>query len=210
MSPETSTLNASQAVERIREIIVGRHLERLEQRVARLESSDAPASPRYPDFDARVLVAEARIEALQGSLARFAEGSREEIERHHHLQREEIQRLAQQIQQIQQVAAIRTADTRETAAVEQLEQRLGGWLNHWKSAIQQHLDLRDHQIAGHIQSELRTLQAAIDRRLIELETKLPDGKAIELRFKRIADAARAFAEATSQLPPLPLADANPP
>lgn len=207
MSPETSTLNASQAVERIREIIVGRHLERLEQRVARLESSDAPASPRYSDFDARVLVAEARIEALQGSLSRLAEGSREEIERHHHLQREEIQRLAQQIQQ---VAAIRTADTQGNAAVEQLEQRLGGWLNHWKSAIQQHLDVRDHQIAAHIQAELRTLQAAIDRRLIDLETKLPDGKAIELRFKRIADAARAFAEATSQLPPLPLADANPP
>ena len=76
MSPEAPPLNASQAVERIREIIVGRHLERLEQRLARLEASDAPVVS-YPQLDERVLLAEARVEALQHSVSRLTDNTRD-------------------------------------------------------------------------------------------------------------------------------------
>ncbi len=205
MSPETSPLNASQAVERIREIIVGRHLERLEQRVARLEASDTPATV-HPHLDERVLMTEARVEALQHSVSRLTDNTRDELERRNYLQREEIQRLAQQIQQ---VAATRAA-TDHGPAVQQLEQKLGGWLESWKTAIQQHLDARDQRISGHIQTELKTLKASIDGRFTEFEGRFPDNRQIEQRFRKIAEAARALADSVTQIPPIPLADDTPP
>jgi len=201
MSPETSTLNASQAVERIREIIVGRHLEKLEQRVARLEASGTPVGS-YPELDERVLLAEARVEALQGNVSRLTDHTREELERRSYLQREEVHRLAQQIQQ---VAASRPPAVDPGPGMQQLEQKLGAWLTGWKDAFQQHLDGRDQQISTHIQTELKTLGSSVDERLTRLEAKLPDGRAIEQRFMRIANAARALAESASQLPPLPTA-----
>lgn len=204
MSPETPTLNASQAVERIREIIVGRHLERLEQRVARLEASDAPVAS-YPELDERVLMTEARVEALQDSVNRLTDHTRDELERRNYLQREEIQRLAQQIQHA--TAARATADP--GPAMQQLEQKLGGWLNSWKTSLQQHLDSRDHRIAGHIETELKTLKTSIDERFADFEGRFPDNKQLELRFRKIADAARALAESVTQIPPLPLADDSP-
>ncbi|MGL4400689.1 MAG: hypothetical protein ACRCXD_12530, partial [Luteolibacter sp.] len=73
MSPTSSPLNPSQAVERIREIIVGRHLERLEQRVVRLESASAPAplfSPPDALLEDRMFASEARVEALKENLRR--------------------------------------------------------------------------------------------------------------------------------------------
>lgn len=206
MSPEAPTLNASQAVERIREIIVGRHLERLEQRVARLEASDAPVVS-YPELDERVLLAEARVEALQHSVTRLTDNTRDELERRNYLQREEIQRLAQQIQQ---VAATRPATADPAPAVQQLEQKLGIWLTAWKNSFQQHLDSRDQQISKHIQNELNVLKTSLDERFDDFEGRYPDSRQLELRFKRIADAARALADSVSQLPPLPLADASPP
>ena len=206
MSPEAPPLNASQAVERIREIIVGRHLERLEQRLARLEASDAPVVS-YPQLDERVLLAEARVEALQHSVSRFTDNTRDELERRNYLQREEIQRLAQQIQQ---VAAARPASADPTPAVQELEQRLGNWLTAWKNSFQQHLDSRDHEISRHIQSELNTLRMSVDQRFDDFEGRHPDHRQLELRFKKIAEAARALADSVSYLPPLPLADASPP
>ena len=206
MSPETSPLNASQAVERIREISVGRQLERLEERVARLEASDEPEAS-YPPLDERVLMTEARVEALHESISRLGDNTRDELERRNYLQREEIQRLAHQIQQ---VAATRPMDGSSIQSVQQLENKVGNWLHHWKSAIQNHLETRDHQISAHIQNELTTLRNAVDERFTEFERRLPDGRSLELRFKKIADAARAFAEAAAQLPPLPTADGSPP
>jgi len=206
MSPETTPLNASQAVERIREIIVGRHLERLEQRVARLEASDVPEAS-YPELDERVLQAEARVEALHHSVTRLSDNTRDELERRNYLQREEIQRLAQQIQQ---VAATRPATADTLPAVQQLEQRLGSWLGAWKNSFQDHLTSRDQEISKHIRTEIDTLKSAIDGRLADFESRLPDSGQLEQRFQKIADAARALADSLSQLPPLPLADASPP
>lgn len=67
MSPTPPTLNPSQTVERIREIIVGRHLERLEGRITLLESAaeTVEEGPACLDrLEDRMLVSEARVEAL--------------------------------------------------------------------------------------------------------------------------------------------------
>lgn len=89
--------NPSQSVERIREIIVGRQLSRLEGRPARRE---APGAGAATSVDDRLAAAEARIEALQASLRRLTETTRDDVDRHFFHQREEIQRLAAQFQRL--------------------------------------------------------------------------------------------------------------
>ena len=115
MSPSPSPLNPSHAVERIREIIVGRQLDRLDQRVSRLEAgtgvaSDAPPSAQLED---RLLASEAKLEALKDHVRRLGDTTREQTESYWNQHREETQRLAAQIHQ---VAALKdAADPKETA-----------------------------------------------------------------------------------------------
>jgi dynactin complex subunit len=195
MSPSPpSPINPSQAVERIREIIVGRHLEKLEQRVVRLESgAPATAAAPQPNWEDRFTVHEARLEALQHSVQKLTEGAREEAEARALLQREEIQRLATQIQQI---AAARVAE-QPHAAVQQLEQKLGTWLNNWQSALQQHLNEREERLTQKLHSDAASLWESTESQLTRLQSRSVDREQLEERFQQIAEAARAFAETIS-------------
>ena len=109
MSPTPSPLNPSQTVERIREIIVGRHLERLEQRVVRLESTGITPAVA-PDVEDRLFANEARLEALQENVNRLADSTREATEQRLLQYRQETQRLAAQIQQDLSMQAWRGAN----------------------------------------------------------------------------------------------------
>jgi hypothetical protein len=125
MPPTPSPLNPSQAVERIREIIVGRHLERLETRVAQLESGGpAPAHAPPPHVEDRILASEAKLEALQDNLHRLVTSTRDTTEQRLAVQQQETQRLAQQIQQVAALKAIDSA----LPAISQLEHKIGTWL----------------------------------------------------------------------------------
>lgn len=195
MSPTPPTLNPSQTVERIREIIVGRHLERLEGRVARLESQPPAAvktAPRPDIFEDRLLITEARVEALQDHVHRI-EGLREETERIGAMHREEVQRLAMQISEI----ARAKAEHPEVRAVENLERRLGSWLTEWQKTLQARLESRDRDLVGKIGIELATMREGIEKRFAELESRVPLN--VEDRFNRIAAAARALAESAASL-----------
>jgi small-conductance mechanosensitive channel len=197
MSPTPSPLNPSQAVERIREIIVGRHLERLEHRVARLETappaSATPQGPASSSLEDRLCGHEARLEALQESVQRLADSNRLDSEQRTALQREEIQRLAAQIQQ---VAALKAAETAQPA-VERLESRIGTWLSSWQSSLQSHLNERDLRLTTQLRGEVATLWESTESQLTRLESRTLDHKMIEERFSRIAAAARALAESAS-------------
>ncbi len=196
MPPENSSLNASQAVERIREIIVGRHLERLEQRVVRLEASDIPAAS-YPELDERLLIAEARVEALQESISRLTDHTRDEFERRHYFHREDMHRLSSQIQQLttSAPAGIDPETTRRD-----LEQKLGVWLASWKTSIQQYLEARDRQLSGYLQNDLGQLQLILNQRIEDLEKRWPDDGQFESHLGKIIEAARVFAISLSQIP----------
>lgn len=197
MSPSSSPTNPSQAVERIREIIVGRQFERLEQRVARLEGVDSFGQPQgSAPWDERLCTSEARLEALQDSLQRLTETTREEAEIRSSQQRAEIQRLAAQIQQ---VAGMKSAEAREQSAVRELESRLGIWLTSWQGALQSHLNERDHRLADQIRGEVATLWENIEAQITRLQSQAIDRERIEERFARVAAAARALAE--SAMPP---------
>ena len=197
MSPAPpSPLNPSQAVERIREIIVGRHLEKLEQRVASLESSAAQtAMPRA--WEDRLCTGEARLEALQDNFRRLAENTRENAEIRDTQQRAEIQRLANQIQQ---VAAAKAAESAQPA-IDQLERKIGTWLNNWQVALQNHLNDREQRLTAQLRQEVASLWENTESQITRLQSRMIDYNRIDERFTRIAAAARALAE--SAAPPGP-------
>ena len=195
MHSTSPPLNPSQAVERIREIIVGRQIERLEQRIAKLE---APAS-RHTTTDLtpledRMLASEARLEALHAHVTRLSETHREENDRRTLIQREETQRLAAQIQQ---VAATRMAAAASTQDISGLERKLGAWLGDWQKSLSLHLDAREHKMTEKLRAELSQLWENIEGQLTKLQSRTLDHAAIEQRFNKIAEAARALAECAS-------------
>lgn len=193
MTPTTSPpLNPSLAVERIREIIVGRHLERLEQRVERMEAiGSAGAIP--PQFEDRLCTTEARLESLQHSLQRITNLSREEMETRHHQNREEIRQLAAQIQEV----AMQKAAQSTQPQVQQLESKIGTWLSHWQSALQNHLNEREQRLSNQLRQEVATLWENTESQITRLESRSVTRDAVEEKFNRIAEAARALAECAS-------------
>jgi len=192
MSTHPPPFNPSQAVERIREIIVGRHLERLEERIERLEVPNW-LSPAAASADDRQIATDARLEALHQNL----QATREAVERQAFLQREEIQRLAAQIQQ---VAAART-EVPAAPAVDPIERKLGLWLAAWQQANQEQTREREYQIAAHLQRELDSIREWVETRFAELDRRYPDRASIDERFNRIAAAARALAQSASPFSP---------
>jgi hypothetical protein len=196
MTPDPTALNPSQTVERIREIIVGRQLDRLEHRLARLETTGSPYHPASAQpSEERLITAEARVEAMQQSLLRHTESVREEFERRSQQQRADAQRLAAQIQQ---VAAMKSAEDGEAAAG-RLETRIGTWLGNWQTALQNHLTQRDQQLATQLRSEMAALWENIENQVTRLQSRAVDGESIEQRFAKVAAAARALAEAAAPL-----------
>lgn len=189
MSPAPTSLNPSVAVERIREIIVGRHLEKLESRVASLETG-TPQGQSPSRWEERLCTHEARLEALQEALQKITSSSREESEIRSEQQREEIQRLANQIQQF----AAHRASEAAAPAVQQLEAKLGTWLSNWQGALQNHLTEREARMTHQIREEVATLWESTESQITRLQSRYADRDAIEARFKKIADAARALAD----------------
>ena len=194
MSPDPSPLNRSQAVERIREIIVGRHLERIEQRVADLEPGSSPAQIPV-EWEDRLCTNEAKLEALQHSLQRLAESTREDAEQRSLEQRGEIQRLAAQIQQ---VAAVKSSEAAQPA-VDRLEHKIGSWLSNWQEALQKHLNDRDKRLAAELRQESAKLWENTESQITRLQSRMVDNDEIEERFSRITAAALALAECASPL-----------
>lgn len=200
MSATPATLNPSQTVERIREIIVGRHLEKLEGRVARLESRPVPAVPQPASaphiFEDRLLSTEARVEVLQDQVQRI-DVLREETERIAAQHRQEAQRLAMQIHEI----AREKAESAALPAVEKLEHKLGTWLTEWQKSLHVRLENRDRDLWEKVGAELTEMREGIEKRFAEVESRVPVD--VEDRFNRIAAAARALAECVvSPSPPV--------
>ena len=193
MSPCPPPLNPSQTVERIREIIVGRHLERLEQRVAMLETGVPPTSATAPTLDQRFSPNPETLAALKDNVERLMESSRQQTELRLSQYREETQRLAVQIQQVATLKASEPAPR----SISQLENRLGTWLTDWQSSINVHLHERDTRIASQLRSQVGELWTRTESQLSRLERQSVDQDSLDERFNRIAIAARALADSLS-------------
>lgn len=195
MSPTSSpaSLNPSQAVERIREIIVGRHLERIEQRVARLEKTAVPILPASHLADERRFIGDSPLAALNENVQRLVETNREQTELRFSQCREDTQRLALQIQQVAAMKANESAPR----MIGQLERKIGTWLTDWQSSFHVHLHDRDRRLATQLRNEVATLWESTESQLTRIESRAVDRDYIEERFHRIAVAARALAECAS-------------
>ena len=193
MSPYSPPLNPSQTVERIREIIVGRHLERLEQRVAMLETGVPPTSASAPTLDQRFSPTHETLATLKDNVERLMESNRQQTELRLSQYREETQRLAVQIQQVATLKASEPAPR----SISQLENRLGTWLTDWQSSINVHLHERDTRIASQLRSEVGELWARTESQLARLESQSVNRDSLDERFNRIAIAARALADSLS-------------
>lgn len=194
---QTASRTASQTVERIREIIVGRQLERLEQRVARIESGVHPNTPLPPAvpglFEDRLFANEAQIEALKENLHRLSDAQREQTEARFNQHRDEIHRLSNQIQH---VAALKSAAASQPA-INDLETKVIDWLRDWQGSLQTHLAERDHRLVTQLRDEFAAVWEQTESQLTRLESRTVNRDTIEERFKRIALAARALAECAS-------------
>lgn len=195
-SPGRSTMNTpplpsnpSQSVERIGEIVVGRQLSRLEERLARLEAHDAGAATPVDD---RLAAAEARIEALEASLRRLTETTCDDVDRDFVHQGEEIQRLAARFQRLPSTPAAAA-----TAAAHPLEQRLGDWLHDWQKSSHQHARNREQQLIQRFDDEVATLRNWAEARITHLENTIA---AIHQRLDQIATAAHVLAAAAAPDP----------
>lgn len=194
MSVHPPHMNPSLAVERIREIIVGRHLERLENRVIRLESGNPKGSSGQDNLDDRLHATEARLEALKENVQRIVETSREELEARILQQRAETQRLAAQIQY---VASHRLQESEASSSTHPLENKIGTWIATWQKSFQEQIRDREERLAVQLRSEIASLCEATNARLIRLESRSLDRDSMEDRFHRIAQAARTLADCAS-------------
>lgn len=200
MLSNTQTPNPSQTVERIREIIVGRHLDRLEQRVAILEKQ--PSHANGGASETRIGAIEARVEALQHHFQRMSDNLRLENESREARHQEEIRRLSDHIQQ---TLAARQA----FGGTAQLESKLGQWLTDWQHSAHQQAEARDRQLATQLQSELSRVREWVSSQLSTHQPPPSEHDELERRFALIAKAARSLAEAAESgslpgnLPPLP-------
>lgn len=192
MSPTAPTQNPSQTVERIREIIVGRELERLQNRIQRLESGQAGpvravGSGVSEDFEDRLVTAEARVEALKEHVQRM-DYDRSELEKAAIEHRQEAHRLAARIHEI----AREKAEAVAFPAVEGLERKLGVWLTDFQRSLQERLDERDREMGTRIEREAGAMRELVEERLNAMRPGLPGD--VEERMGRIATAARMLME----------------
>jgi hypothetical protein len=193
-------LNPSQTVERIREIIVGRHLDQLENRVIHLESAGAAARQAYASLDRRLYASEACAEALKESFQRFTEKNRKDLEVVILEQRAETQRLAAQIQYI---ASTKSSEVNDAAGYHTLEKKIGSWMSSWQKSFQDQLQERDEKIQRTLRAEIDAQARETRLQLSQLENRMPDRDKIEQGFHRIAQAARALADGLTPMPIAP-------
>lgn len=178
----------ARAVERIREIIVGRQLERIEQRLERLEVSGGAGNEAPSPSDPRVGLVETRIEAMEQMIQRMGEQIRMEEMRRAEMQ-VEVRRMALLIQQLADAGSMHPAG----GAVQQMEGRIGAWLGQWQLAMQAHLETRETRLADHFRGELSSLWEHVQVEMSRLRSGTHHHAEVEERFRRIADAARVLA-----------------
>ena len=200
MIPISPPPNPSQAVERLREIIVGRQFDQFEKRIRRLEiagPSTGLTSATSEDFDDRLsaneALIEARFESMHENMQQLVAKAREQTEHLLTQQREATLQLTGQVQQLV------SAQSSEISAdmIRQLEQKIEAWLTNWQNFIHLQLNERDQNISAHLHREVATLWENTESQITALQSRAANWDTIEQRFSRIALAARALAECAS-------------
>lgn len=184
----------------MREIIVGRQLELIEQRLQRLENMVSHGASPITGAAAQVEDLEARFEALRDSTQhqcdqiKLALGG--EMDRRKH----EVRRLAEQIQQTAQ-DKINPQTTAQDIAYS--ESRLVAWVSEWQKSLENNLAQRETWLIGQLRNELeRIVPPSILSQPVHARN-MQSQEQITSAAQTLAIAASALAQLSNAFSPKP-------
>ncbi len=172
-----SKFNPSQQVERIREILVGRELGRVENRLSRLESNQtAQTTFQAPPVSQ---AAHSSLENAQQMLLR------ETRELKQHIREEAIARQQQVSQLAKQISSSKSRPLNQGLIEKQMSERMETLAAEMTARI----DARTREILHHLQNEILQWKNQMDRDLQSIRDVKVDRKEVTSRFARMASAA---------------------
>lgn len=188
MHPPSPDINLSHQVERIREIIVGRQMDRVERRIEQLETLLRPMPAELPGD-----LIEVRLAAYEQRHDEKLQALREEIDADKAHRAEEIQRLTQQTEE----SGSRDLSEFGIQAQAELEGKITRWLEHWNEGFRHYLHQREQHLISELRAELQQTRDWVGAQLdLASQARTPD-LGIQASFVQLANAARAIAEAAT-------------
>lgn len=175
--PETK-FNPSQQVERIREILVGREMGRIERRLADLETSTTATTSfrREPEV-------EQRMASTQQSLMRETHELKIRLQKETAARQQQIAQLAQKVTREQSGTPMNFAEQGS------IEQHVADRMEKVAAEMTSLIDARTREILHHLQNEILQWKNQMDRDLQSIRDIKADKKEMGSRFARIASAA---------------------
>ena len=175
--PETK-FNPSQQVERIREILVGREMGRIERRLVELESSKSTTTSfrREPETDQRMSNAQKTLH-------------RENQELKIRIQKETAARQQQIAQLAQKISKSSAGTPMGLAEQGTIERHVSDRMERVAAEMTSLIDARTREILHHLQNEILQWKNQMDRDLQSIRDVKADRKEIKNRFARLASAA---------------------
>lgn len=176
------SLNPSQQVERIREILVGRQMHQVEDRLRDMESRLAGGGGGSADR-----ASFQRLQQAHSTLLQQTQELKEQIREESQLRSQQITHLAQHLD-----TATRKLDA-ASAGLERQDRQLGGHLSKHleeiSAAMAARIDARVREILHHLQHEIGQWKNQVDRDLHTVRDTMVDRGELKSRFARLAAAA---------------------
>ncbi|MDA0767854.1 MAG: hypothetical protein O3A92_13640 [Verrucomicrobia bacterium] len=177
------SLNPSQQVERIREILVGRQMHQVEDRLQDLEnrlvSGPSPGPASSPALQ--------RLQDAQSTVLRETQQLRQQLEQETQLRSQQINHLAAHLD-----SASRKLDA-ASANLQRQDHQLGGNLSRHleeiSAAMAARIDARVREILHHLQHEIGQWKHQVDRDVNSVRTEMVGRQELKSRFARLASAA---------------------
>ncbi|NIP94224.1 MAG: hypothetical protein GWO24_12525 [Akkermansiaceae bacterium] len=171
---EDPPLNPSEQVERIREILIGRQMHQVEDRLRNLEGT---VSSQGTQVEKELLQ---RVQSSQAAVIREAQRLREQLKQETEARTTQIDRLGKQLEAARQ--DIHQHD-------KQLHQNLSAHLENISSAMAARIDARIREILQHLQGEFVQWKNQVDRDLQAMRDDKVSRAELKNRFARLASAA---------------------
>ena len=175
--PETK-FNPSQQVERIREILVGREMGRIERRLVELETSTTETTPfrREPQV-------EKRMASTQQNLLRETQNLKIRI------QKESAARQQQMAQMAEKFSRSQAGTPMNLSEQGSIERHISDRMERVAAEMTSLIDARTREILHHLQNEILQWKNQMDRDLQSIRDVKADKREIKNRFARLASAA---------------------
>ena len=174
-----SSLNPSQQVERIREILVGRQMHQVEDRLQRLETNPTTASIDHEAIE--------RLERSQYAVIEQTNRLQQQVAQEVQLRNQQVAHLAQHLDSASR--KLNEASAGIERQDRQLEDHLSAHLEQISAAMAARIDARVREILQHLQSELVHWKSQVDRDLQGVHAQKADREELQSRFARLASAA---------------------